>query len=453
MKRTTFTAAAALLALAALPGRATADGTPATGTPATGGPATAGPETWQPGGTLLNGAAVTGDAPEMKAGVTYRDTIRPGETRFYAMTPDTGASSAVSAFAVPPPGSRVAYGDGIELKLESADGTECDSQDAHFGADGEARPVGTAVSRIVTGDSGDPCQGRNQYTLQVHRVSDGASDPGAWPLELRYVSEPGLKEGAAPPSAPAVTAGASPTPLTAGTPHQAAGGTSFETAAAIRTGIWKDTVLPGETRFYKVPVDWGQQATVFADFSSAPVRNDSGYVGAGVLLTAYSPVRERIAGDDRGYQGAPVSVSEQLAPVAYGNRTAGDSKVAAVRYAGWYYFAVTVHPDVADSVTGPVPVTLRVDVQGTAQPGPAYDGNARAAGIGVDARDVASANGTAGGGDGHSGPLRFLAFAALGAGTMLLLSLAVWTVGARLTAARTGSAAARRRGYGPTAGW
>ena len=443
MKRTTFTVAAAVLALAALQGRAAAVGTPAPGAPAG----------WQPRGTVLTGAATTADAPAMKVGVTYRDTIRPGESRFYGIALDTTSSAAVSAFAVPQAGSRVAYGDGIELKLQSADGTDCDAQNAHFGADGDARPVGTAVSRLITGDSGTPCQGANQYTLQVHRVSAGSSDPDVWPLELRYVAEPGLRTGAAPPGPPAATGSASPAPLTAGTPHQAVGGTSFETAAAVRTGIWKDRVLPGETRFYKVPVDWGQQATVFADFSSAPVRDDSAYVGSGVLLTAYSPVRERIAGGDRGYQGAPVSLVEQLAPVAYGNRAADDSRVIAVRYAGWYYFAVTVHPDVAEAVDGPVPVTLRIEVRGDAQPGPAYDGNARAAGIGVDARDVASANGTAGGGGGHSVALRYVAFAALGTGTVLLLFLAVWFAAARRQVARAVDAAPPRQGYGPPAGW
>jgi hypothetical protein len=447
MKRTTFTAAAALLALAALQGRAAAGGTPAPGAPAT----------WRPTGTVLAGAATTADAPAMTAGTTYRDTIKPGETRFYGIALDAETSAAVSAFALPPAGSRVAYGDGIELKLQSADGTDCDWANAHFQDDGDARPIGTAVARLITGDRGGACQNANQYTLQVHRTSDAASDPGAWPLELRYVSEPGLREGANASPTPVPTAGtASPTPLTAGTPRQAAGGPSFTTAAAVRTGIWKDRVLPGETRFYKVPVDWGQQVTVFADFSSAQSGprpdGDTPYVGSGVRLTAYSPVREMVDGSARSYQGSPVSLVEQLPAVAYGNRVADDEKVARVRYAGWYYFAVTVHPDVAKAVAGAVPVVLRVDVRGTAEPGPVYDGDARAAGIGVGAHDVASADGTASGSGGHPA-LRVLAFAAFGTGTALLMVLAVWSAAARLRAGRAREAAAPPPpGYRPPSG-
>jgi hypothetical protein len=445
-----------LLALAALQGRAAADATTAP----------AGPAVWQPQGAPLAGAATTADAPQMKAAVTYRDALKVDETRFYGLALDAASSAAVSVFAVPPPGTRVGYGDGIELTLQNADGDECDSAEVHFGDDGDPRPIGTAVARLVTGDDSDSCQSADQYTLEVHRTTDATSDPGPWPLELRYVSEPGLTPGAPAPSAAASGSAAdggsgadfggssgdtaSPTPLLTGTPRQASGGPSFETAAALRTGIWKDRVLPGETRFYKVPVGWGQQATVFTDFSSAQVTDDSAYVAEGVRVTAYSPVRELVRGDDRSYAGKPVSIGEQLAPVAYANRASDDGEVATVRYAGWYYVAVTVHPKVAEAVQGPVPVTLRVEVSGAAQPAPDYAGDPSAAGIGVSSHDVAAADGTAGGGGSGHGALRFLAFAMFGAATVLLLTLGGWYVLARrrATAAADTVTAPRPPGYG-----
>lgn len=443
MKRRTFTLAVALLALAALQGRAAADGTPAAGS---GG--------WQPQGSVLTGAATTADAPAMRPATTYQDTIKPGESRFYGLALDARSSASVSAFALPPAGSRVAYSDGIELTLQSADGSECDSTDAHFQDEGDARPIGSAVSRLIGVRSS--CQDANQYTLEVHRTSAATSDPGPWPLELRYVSEPPLKAGTTAQLAPG-SGTASPTPLTTGTPRQARGGTSFETAAAVKTGIWKDKVLPGETRFYKVPVDWGQQATVFADFANAQVTDESAYVGSGVRLAAYSPVREFIDGDSHSYEGAPTSLSRQLAPVSYANRAANDDDVARLRYAGWYYFAVTVHPEVATAVKGPVPVTLRIDVKGAAQAAPAYDGDPGAAGIGLHAHDVTSANGTrvaAGSSSSSTSGMRFLAFAALGAGTVLLLSLAGWFLTARRRARVVDAVPPQdARGYGPPPAW
>lgn len=420
-------AVGALAALGVLAGPAYADGT--------GGATPGAPATWQPQGAQLTGAATTADAPAMKPGVTYRDVVKSGETRVYGVALDSVSSAYVSAFALPPLGGRVAYGDGIELKLESADGDTCDSDDAHFRTDGGVRPVGTAVARTIEKDGS--CQDANQYTLSVHRTSDGASDPTPWPLELRFVLEPPLKAGASagpPPADPDGTGTASPTPLISGTPRQAAGGPSFDTAAAVKTGIWKDRVLPGETRFYKVPVDWGQQATVFADFSTAPTLDDSAFVASGVRLDTYNPVRGLVDDQDHSYDGTQTSVHEQLAPVAYANREADDTDVAVVRFAGWYYFAVTVHPDVAKAVRGPVPVTLRIEVSGAAKAGPAYAGDAGAAGIGVGAHDVSSANGSpqsAASASGSTSARRFLGFAAVGAGVVLLVALGVWTLAAR----------------------
>ncbi len=164
-------------------------------------------------------------------------------------------------------------------------------------------------------------------------------------------------------------------------------------------------------------------------------------------LTAYSPVRQYIDGADGSYQGTPASLVEQLAPVSYANRSADDEDVRPVRYAGWYYFAVTVHPDVAKEVAGAVPVTLRVQVTGTAQAAPGYAADPGKAGIGVDAHDVATADGSATGGGSSSSGLRFLAFAALGAGTVLLLTLAAWFAVARRRATTGTADAAPRQGW------
>lgn len=413
-----------LLALGALQaGPAYADG----GTPGA-------PATWQPQGARLAGAATTADAPAMKPGATYRDTIGPGETRFYGIALDAASSAYASAFALPAPGGRVAFDDGIELTLLSADGDECDTASVQFGTDGGVRPVGTAVSRTIEDDGS--CQEANQYTLSVHRSSEAGSDPARWPLELRYVLEPPLRAGAPAGRASDVDPdGATPTPLTRGTPHPAAGGTSPETAAAVGTGIWKDKVLPGETRFYKVPVDWGRQATVFADFSSVQVTDDSDYTSGGVRLAVYNPVRALVDDSDDSYDGTPASLHEQLAPVSYANRAADDTEVAAVRFAGWYYFAVTVHPDVAGFVRGAVPVTLRIEVSGAARPAPAYRADPEAAGIGIGADDVSSADGTArssaAAAAGGISARRLLGFSALGAGTALVMALGVWTLVAR----------------------
>ncbi|WP_037911443.1 hypothetical protein [Actinacidiphila yeochonensis] len=440
MTRTTFTAGAVLILLAVLSGPAVADGGNGGGGGAA--PAARAPALWQPRGPELAGADNTTDAPQMKPDVTFRDTIAPGQTRMYGLALDSVSTAYASVFAVPPTGAAVSLADGIELKLTAPDGTECDGYDDHFGDDGDAHPLGGAVVRSTGPD--DDCASADQYTLQVHRTSDGkGDDQRPWALELRTVLEPALKPGTAP-VAPQPTVSASPTPLTAGTSRPAHGGVSPETAAAVKTGVWKDRVLPGETRFYEIPVDWGQSATIFADFSNAPAAGTGVFVGSGVRLAVYNPLRQFVHDREDIYDGNPAALSEQLAPVAYGNRDSDDDSVAPVRCAGWYYVALTVNPRLAKVLPDGLPVTLRVQVSGTVQPAPVYASDPSGAGIGVGGHDLAQADGTATGGSGSSGrpALRLVAYGAFGLGALLLLALAGWYG----TAWRRTGAAARHGG-------
>ncbi|MCM2427403.1 hypothetical protein [Streptomyces sp. RKAG337] len=408
---------------------------------------------WQPQGTAVKGAATTAEAQALTPGGTYKDTLKVGDTKYYGVDLDAKSSAYLSAFAVPKPGAKVAYGDGIDLKLQSADGTDCDSFDAHFDNDGAARPVGGYTARTIEKDG--RCQEANRYTLEIKRESAGTSDPAEWPVEIRFMSEPALKADAKPAPASSATE-ASPTPVT-GTPKPAQGGTSFNDAAAIKSGIWNDKVLPGETRFYKVPVDWGQHAVLFADFANAPAAKENGFQSAGVRVDAYNPARGHIDDDTESYAGKQTSITGQTVPVSYANRFESGSKVSATRFAGWYYFAVSVHPGVKDVVNGPIGVTLRLDVKGAVAPSPGYDGDAAKAGFSISGDDLAKADGTATGG-GSSSTMRMVAFAALGAGTVLLLSLAVWLVAARRRPRVAAAAAAQapqppQSGYGPPPAW
>lgn len=404
---------------------------------------------WQPKGTPVAGTAVSTDAPVLKPGSSYTDSVKPGDKKYYAVDLDATSSAYLSAFAIPGAGDKVAYGDGIELTLLSTEGSTCDGYDAHFRSE-TARPVGGYAARTIQKDG--RCQQANRYTLLVTRTSAGTSSPGAWPLELRFLSEPGLRAGAV--TEPAATATeAAPVPVI-DTGRQAHGGTGFDDAAAVTSGSWRDQVLPGETRFYKVPVDWGQHTVVFADFANVTSAEDPQYIGDGVRIDAYNPARGHVDDAAKAYLGKPASISVQTVPVAYANRYEIGDAVAAVRFAGWYYFAVTVRSEVSGYAEGAVPVTLRVDVKGASKPGPAYDGDARKAGFGIDGDDLAAADGTATGGGGSS-TLRFVALAALGAGTVLLLTLAGWVLAAR-NRPRAGDTVPQPRdasAYGPPPTW
>ncbi|WP_431958977.1 hypothetical protein [Actinacidiphila sp. bgisy160] len=401
IRRALTSVAAALALLAGATGAASAD------------PAV---PSWQPQGVEVRGRASTADAPRLKPGVLYRDTLAADEGgRNYALDLDAVHSAYLAVFALPRPGTEVAYGDGIELTLTSTDGTRCDSDYRTFSDDGAARPIGTWVKRTI-GEDG-PCQEAHAYVLEVTRKSQGTSDAAPWPLQIRFTNEPGLTDGATP--GPALNPGTQTPVPASGTAHGTTGGADFAHAGVLGTGVWKDAVLPGQTRFYRVPVGWGQQAWVAADFANADVTKPGGFSGSGVRVEVYNPRWAFIGTDTASYSGEQTSVTATTGKVAYANRYESGDAVSAARFDGFYYVAVSVHPQVAGFVDGAVPVTLRVNVEGAAQPGPSYAG---------DPGEDLDLPGEPGSGN----PLlRALGFAALGAGTVLLLSLAVWTVTAR----------------------
>ncbi|MCW2870094.1 hypothetical protein [Actinacidiphila oryziradicis] len=405
---------------------------------------------WKPGGEAVAGSAVSTEAPPLAAGSTYRDTIKNDVTKYYAVTLDAKSSAYLSVFALPPPGTKVEFPDDMRLILDDSAGNRCDSADVRFGTDSTGRPVGSYVQRTI--EPNGRCQEAGQYNLLVSRGDSAGSDQRAWPLEIRYMPEPGLKTGAAQGPV-VVNDSASPAPVT-GTPQKAQGGVSPDTAVGVSTGVWEDAVRPGETRFYKVPVNWGQRVFLVADFANTETTK-FGVVGQGVRVEAYNPARGLVGSGSATYMGDAASVRLGTVRVSYANRTSDDAAVAMMRFAGWYYFAVSVDQDVAGFITGSVPVRLAVEVQGTAISGPGYDGDAAKAGFGVTGttgtsgtRGTVAASGGTGGGGGSAdgtvgsqtvsaatgGPdsaLRAVGFTALGTGTVLVLWLVVWAIAAR----------------------
>ena len=229
------------------------------------------------------------------------------------------------------------------------------------------------------------------------------------------------------------------------------GGTSFNDATALEQGVWRDGVGAGQTLFYRVPVDWGQQLYATAELDGA-VSGD-GFLGNALVMSLYNPVRAFVEDADTGYDGTATSaVLEPLPSVAHENRYAVDDRVNGMRFAGWYYLAVHLGAKVADKFgEGPFELTLRVRLSGTGRAGPVYAGQAAPHGV-FDVTDGdrrSAASGVAGGHDGRDKDtlMKLVAAGGIGAGSALVLGLGVWTVAARRRAgapATAGNAASRQ---------
>ncbi|MFD8155764.1 hypothetical protein [Streptomyces malaysiensis] len=444
--RAGLAAAVALCAVAVAPGTSLADGA-------------AGARAYETRGTRIDGAESETGAPSLAAGRTYVDSIGPGEKRYYGVTLDTKSVAYVSAVAAPRPGAEVtSYRDGVKVTLESPDGAICGTASPKVETSGVAYPLADYASRQT--DSGPAsCHQAGRYAVTVER-QDGSPDPERWPMELRLMVEPPVKGGATG-AAPEGSSSTPPPEPPEGTAWPRSGGRGFTDAPTLGTGVWSDEITPGETHFYRVPVDWGQRLSAVAEMSADGKDQSTRLLDRALSMHAYNPARGLAKrGTPAAQDGESPRTQVTTAPVAYGNRYANTgSTVRAMSFSGGYFLAVTLNPpQVAPHLNTSVPVVLRVRVAGAARGGPSYDKDPVEAGFGLTAADRRAAKrhpDAAADDDRMEGPgsgiadskaaLRVVGYAGIGTGTALVLGLGVWTYAARRRASS--------QRYGPPSGW
>ncbi|BCL21669.1 hypothetical protein ACPCBX_24465 [Streptomyces tuirus] len=404
---------------AVLPGQAAAAGEVA-GTPS--------PYAFADDAQSVEGARSTGDAAPLKPGGTYRSSLPSSGNVSYRLDLDAASNAYVSVTAVPSPGSTVSVIDGIKVTMQDAEGNTCSDDTASFGVARSPHPIAAWGRR----EAGKPlCRKAGAYFVSVERVDpDGeGSSPDAWDLELVAMTEPGeAKTGTT--SAPGAWNSATPQPLQ-GEPERRKGGAGFSDATPVDQGVWRDDIRPGQTLFYEVPVDWGQQVSVTAELGSSD-SGGTGYTSGALDLDLYNPARGRVADVGVGYDGGQKSGSlPPLPPVDHANRYAATAQVSALRFAGSHYLVAHLSQAVADTFgNGPFAMTLRVRTSGQPRSGPEYAGESVPKGVFEvsDEDREAAAEGVAAG---DTTAMRALAVGGIGTGSALLVGLGVWTVMAR----------------------
>jgi Ca-activated chloride channel homolog len=295
-----------------------------------------------------------------------------------------------------------------------------------------------AVSRIPSSSGDGACDAAGRYLLSVTRSSAEGSDQAHWPFELRYAVEEPLPAGTVPAASATGYGAAGPdAALPTEDPEDVVGGTGFNDATELTTGVYRDRLLPAQTRYFKVPVGWGQQLRYRVEFGNEPTLEGSP-PSSYVRTTTFTPHRKPIPRGDftvqRGYRGAPLAVDMGTVPVTWTNRWESAAAPQPVRMGGDYYIAVSLGPEaVRIARNAAIGVVLRVEVAGEELSGPEHQAPPLAAGEdgagGAGGEDDDSATGgdkAAGRGAGWSGPV--LA-AAAGAGSVLLIAAVVVVIG------------------------
>lgn len=419
-------------------------------------------------------ATGTDGAARLEPGATYRSSLQDQDQdqdqdqgkAYFRLELDGSSNVYVSVTAIPRAGATLSVGDGISVSVQDADSTRCSSDSVTVGASRSPQPLTAWGARELLPGKG-LCQKAGTYYVVVERTGSGSAtgagtgdeEPNvsadqSWELELAPVSEPPLAKAAAT-SVPEAWDSATPTPPVA-EPVSVRGGAGFAEAAAVGQGVRSDEIVPGQTLFYQVPVDWGQQLSATVDLGSAD--KNSGYVVDALDLTLYNPVRADVQGSAVGYGGTQKSASlPPVPPVRYVNRYAPTDPTKSLRFAGSYYLVVHLAEQVADRFgEGPYGLTLRVRLGGSTQTGPGYAGQSvprRFFDVGAPDPVSPAAEGAAGtdtagdGASGGDGAMRAVAVGGIGTGSALLMVLGVWT----LTARRRAAAQMRVNAQNPTA--
>ncbi|MFJ9409058.1 VWA domain-containing protein [Streptomyces sp. NPDC101393] len=381
-------------------------------------------------GEKVRGTASRGNAPRIAPG-QYLDSIGPNETRYYATDLDAASAAEYSATVVPQPGAAVDPTDALQTHVAYDSESFCESATEMFGQQEGATPLASGVSRIPSEAGDGLCDKAGRYWLVVERRAAKGSDAARWRMELTFHVKPPLKKGVTPAqSEPEYGAGGKDAPVPVTAPKDVAGGTGFNDARALRTGVWRDTLLPAQTLWYKVPVGWGQQLRYDVEFANEPtVRTSSATTSFG-RTEVYTPSRTPAGGGTAefspqvSYNGSPASVEMGTVPVAWTNRYESNPNVVPVHDKGDFYIAVTLGAKAAEIARNPqIGVVLRVAVLGTEKSGP--QNGAAPVKAGATARDSGKGADNVPGGSGGWSPGRVTAVAVGGVGVLLLAGLAV----------------------------
>lgn len=341
-------------------------------------------------GRPVNGSTDPRTGPVIRPG-QYVDTL-PGSTskdrvtKFYTVDRRPGETVHFSATVLPPASDHDGRTSAMLVGTATADLEDCTNGSGDRLDDtGDTGPL-TATASIDPDNVRDSCNQGGKFRVGVRwAYTDGEGtqkrSPSV-PVEITLLIEPKVTNAESLPDEEGLESDA-----VRPKPHGAtsiAGGGSFTDAPTIESGTYKDTIRPGETLFYRVPLDWGQLLAYRADFPtlSGPDARVVASATPDVEVQAASPLRTKAAatsvrhsttfydGSDT-YDGSATSLWFATPEVRYNNRAIGASKErSSASLAGYYYIQVHLSPVRGTKLA--VPFRLTADVQGDPSGKPEY---------------------------------------------------------------------------------
>lgn len=392
-------------------------------------------------GVPIRGSATIASAPTLEPG-QYLDTYEKGgkgaagdgTIKFYKINLRTGDTPYVSA-TLAPPGVRVENitGFSVMVSLVDADGDGCTSTDGFastVGVFGKVIPQSAVVAPGAVGGRGwrDSCSPEDPVYVRIRRGGDSYATQQL-PMEIAFRIEPPVTaEG---PAAVTKVPGAVPAPAETD-PKPAAAGFSFNDAPVLAPGTYTDSIVSGETRYFKVHLDWGQR---LAWKLTVPAQEGVGIQSSAFYVTLASPLRERAeeSTGTRTYQliggkEDQTMSGSSVAPVRWTNRDTPNPYLDPYSVDGDYFLVLDAsYPLGRPTFTMPFRLTVATD--GAAEQGPTYVTAPGGPSASASPPTADPSTAAAGGGSGSEPARAWPLWAAGGTGAVLLvflLGVVVW---------------------------
>ncbi len=337
-------------------------------------------------GTPVTGGTSTADPLALKPG-RYTDTTQGKATsRYYTIKKPKSSDVIVSAVARPPYDSGTS--NKLEVELLTPDGQRCEADYAirpNILQDQSILSVGASFSPRLSGASHEACDAAPSLLARV-----GLDAPAQDPYELLVTTRPRITNFAAlPPSITTdeVRTSADAAFEPAGTPKPVVGGVSFTDAPALKPGRYSDSLRPGEQLIYRIPASWGQRprirATLETDVQGAKELSMPGILAEVTMIapTLHSLGRTGPNGGNFWDGERPVALTGEGYELRARNIESTSTSIRSVSAAGDQYAVLSMaRPLGNDGTHFAAPVTISVDVVGTATGEPTYAGKVKGAG-------------------------------------------------------------------------
>ncbi len=334
-------------------------------------------------GTRVNGSSSTVGAQALKPG-QYVDSFADsassssddGHAKYYTVNIGPGETLYATVTLVTPPLS-VPSSSSLQsvVALQTPDGDSCQSNWEYESESSGKLAALTNVLTVAQGGksiSSSKCQDRSgQFVLRVVRTGT-AFPERTLPAEITIRVEPAGDATGLP--VPATTESEDVSPTADRAPTTIDGGSSFDNAPLLSGGTYRDTVVSGEARYYRVHLDFGQRLTYRVGLPG--VRATSAADSMRLQAHIASPVRALLSQTGYNYNTtyygnrAVVVHGSGAYPARYTNRFSSSVRVRDYAVAGDYYLWLDT-----SFVTGTqyqLPLTLTVQVVGSKEAGPVY---------------------------------------------------------------------------------